>query len=52
MQQRIQKILSTYGVTSRRRAEEFILNGCFDDLKCSEKKHRENRRLELIFVLD
>lgn len=31
--------------------EEFILNGCFDDSECSEKKHQENRRLELLFVL-
>lgn len=31
--------------------EEFILNGCFDDSECSEKEHRKNRRLELVFVL-
>lgn len=31
--------------------EEFILNGCFDESECSEKKHQENRRLELIIVL-
>ena len=31
--------------------EQFIINGCVDGVECSESKHRENRRLELLFVV-
>jgi len=31
--------------------EEFIINGCSDEVDCPEKKNQENRRVELIFVL-
>jgi outer membrane protein OmpA-like peptidoglycan-associated protein len=31
--------------------EQFIINGCVDGVACSEEKHKENRRLELLFVV-
>ncbi|MDE5417239.1 OmpA family protein [Labilibaculum sp. DW002] len=32
--------------------EQFILNACFDLADCSEEEHQENRRLELLIVLE
>jgi outer membrane protein OmpA-like peptidoglycan-associated protein len=32
--------------------EQFIINGCIDGVDCSEEQHRENRRLELLFVVE
>ncbi|WP_421919716.1 OmpA family protein [Marinifilum sp.] len=31
--------------------EQFVINGCVDGVDCSEEQHRENRRLELLFVI-
>lgn len=31
--------------------EQFIINGCVDGVECSEAQHKENRRLELLFVV-
>ncbi|PXY03005.1 hypothetical protein DF185_02630 [Marinifilum breve] len=31
--------------------ERFVVNGCVDGMDCSEEMHRQNRRLELLFVI-
>ncbi|WP_282014518.1 OmpA family protein [Marinifilum flexuosum] len=31
--------------------ERFVVNGCVDYMDCSEELHRQNRRLELLFVI-
>jgi outer membrane protein OmpA-like peptidoglycan-associated protein/tetratricopeptide (TPR) repeat protein len=31
--------------------ERFVVNGCVDGMECSEEQHRQNRRLELLFVI-
>ncbi|MDQ2179833.1 OmpA family protein [Marinifilum sp. D714] len=31
--------------------ERFVVNGCIDGMDCSEELHRQNRRLELLFVI-
>ena len=32
--------------------ERFVVNGCVDGINCLEEQHRQNRRLELLFVIE